>query len=33
MNKWAKERLKYPNNIRILTEEEIAKSKHPEEEL
>jgi peptide deformylase len=33
MNKWAKERLKYPNNIRILTEEEIAKSRHPEEEL
>jgi peptide deformylase len=33
MNKWAKEREKYPNNIRVLTEEEIAKAKHPEEEL
>jgi peptide deformylase len=33
MNKWAKERDKYPGNIRVLTPEEIAGSEHPDEEL
>ena len=33
MNKWAKERDRYPGNIRVLTPEEIAGHEHPEEEL
>lgn len=33
MSQWAKEREKYPGNVRVLTAEEIAKHHHRDEEL
>ncbi|HET9426703.1 MAG TPA: peptide deformylase [Gemmatimonadaceae bacterium] len=33
MSKWAKEKEKYPGNVRVLTAEEIAKHHHRDEEL
>jgi peptide deformylase len=33
MSKWAKEKEKYPGNVRVLTAEEIAEHHHRDEEL
>ena len=33
MSEWAKEKVKYPGNVRVLTAEEIAKHHHRDEEL
>jgi len=33
LNQWAKEREKYPGNVRVLTPEEVAKHHHRDEEL